>query len=1025
MSLSSSMWAGVTGLLSHGEKMNVIGNNLANVNTVGFKSQRMDFQDFVYQNTYTNSGISQVGRGVKVGAILGDFSQGTFENTQEVTDLAITGRGFFKVKPEGSNQEYYTRAGNFRFDKAGNLKDPNQYTLQGWKVDTSNAAQRAAGGTAPSTNTTKVQGTGMPTDVKLDTWTISPLQTTQVSFSMNLSKDGVDNSRYSGHPFTSLLENWNGVQPPLPNTSPLSSSQYSGTPASITVYDESGGAHTLSVYFDKVTQGDYADSTTSEQMWEYVVTMDPAEDVRQVAEPKNAGWYEAAALKGTGKSYTAKEDFTAVEYIDPLDPTQGTVARQYNKGDVLSPADIAALADYSSTDNNGGFTIKNITETKMAGVLMTGTLTFDSAGGLKNQSAYVVNGTRAPINIGGSAADAVYSEGNGYAIDVEGDPIPVMNENNPAAYMYPTDVSKNGYPLMVANFTGIPGAHSVGSVPDADKYLIELDFGIKASNLDQPWQSSLPLSVTNTPTAQEAIAKQYGTITADDPTNAETHLKYLYSQEGVADVYTSVVKNPKDGALPAYLYENPNYSASKYLAAYKKLYTAYNNQEIAKAMANEKTDYNKDVYTALKTVDTIAESASTAYNAGLAAAKAKEAADAAAAAATPAGTRNPSLDTKAKEAAQRAKDAAAQATAAAAKATQAAKAATDAATAATTAGNAALAAELTAAATALIGNDPANPAGIQGEVADLVGGLDSNGDGTIDWDDFTTEAAYTNTMDPLLNAVETTRAAADFKTYDKEHKHKFTSTAEQTAAIAAKEVSDVEILNLELEIVKNGRYLGADLDNPIANKTQTGTANDPLDPLLWDVDKITTRPWTTDINDADNGSMASYLLEAEPSLASELANYTEPVIRTSGAFTSTSSGGTAENSVISASQNGYGYGDLTSWSVDSDGILSGVYSNGVTLPLYQIALYDFTNKQGLRREGGNLFSQTMASGDPSSAAAGSSGFGTINAQSLEGSNVDMSTEFVYMISTQRGFQSNSKMITTVDTMLDTVINMKR
>lgn len=1014
MSLSSSMWAGVTGLLSHGEKMNVIGNNLANVNTVGFKSQRMDFQDFVYQNTYTNSGISQVGRGVKVGAILGDFSQGTFENTQEVTDLAITGRGFFKVKPEGSNQEYYTRAGNFRFDKAGNLKDPNGYTLQGWKVDTSNAAQRAAGGTAPSTNTTKVQGTGMPTDVKLDTWTISPLQTTQVSFSMNLSKDGVDNSRYSGHPFTSLLENWNGVQPPLPNTSPLSSSQYSGTPASITVYDESGGAHTLSVYFDKVTQGDYADSTTSEQMWEYVVTMDPAEDVRQVAEPKNAGWYEAAALKGTGKSYTAKEDFTAVEYIDPLDPTQGTVTRQYNKGDVLSPADIAALADYSSTDNNGGFTIKNITETKMAGVLMTGTLTFDSAGGLKNQSAYVVNGTRAPINIGGSDADAVYSEGNGYAIDVEGDPIPVMNENNPAAYMYPTDVSKNGYPLMVANFTGIPGAHSVGSVPDADKYLIELDFGIKASNLDQPWQSSLPLSVTNTPTAQEAIAKQYGTIAADadptDPDYAEKHLKYLYSQEGVADVYTSVVKNPKDGALPAYLYENPNYSASKYLAAYKKLYTAYNNQEIAKAMANEKTDYNKDVYTALKTIDTIAESASTAYNAGLAAAKAKEAADAAVDNSVTPPVRNPSLDTKATAAAKRAKEAADQADRAAAKAQQAVQAANDASTAAGNAGNAALAAELAAAANSL--------ADIETQTTALTAELNR-----IITAGFTTEVDYKGTMDTLETAVETTGAA--FTTYDKEHKHKFTSTAEQDAAIAAKEVSDVEILNLQLEIVKNGRYLGADLDNPIANKTQTGTANDPLDPLLWDVDKITTRPWTTDINDADNGSMASYLLEAEPSLASELANYTEPVIRTSGAFTSTSSGGTAENSVISASQNGYGYGDLTSWSVDSDGILSGVYSNGVTLPLYQIALYDFTNKQGLRREGGNLFSQTMASGDPSSAAAGSSGFGTINAQSLEGSNVDMSTEFVYMISTQRGFQSNSKMITTVDTMLDTVINMKR
>lgn len=900
MSLSSSMWAGVTGLLSHGEKMNVIGNNLANVSTVGFKSQRMDFQDFVYQNTYTNSGISQVGRGVKVGAILGDFSQGTFENTQEVTDLAITGRGFFKVKPEGSNQEYYTRAGNFRFDKAGNLKDPNGYMLQGWKVDTSNAAQRAAGGTAPSTNTTKVQGTGTPTDVKLDTWTISPLQTTQVSFNMNLSKEGVDNSRYSGHPFTSLLENWNGTQPPLPNTSPLSASQYSGTPASITVYDESGGAHTLSIYFDKVSQDDYADSNKSEQMWEYVVTMDPAEDVRQVAEPKNAGWYEAAALKGTGKSYTVKEGFQAPVTVTAADGTTTIELKTFAEGYVLSPAEITSLVDYTSqgvdyvnvdganpatpgTFTGGGFNIKDITETKMAGVLMTGTLTFDSAGGLKNQSAYVVNGTRIPLNIGGNNADAVYAEGNGYAIDVEGNPIPVMNENNPAAYMYATDVSKNGYPLMVANFTGIPGAHSVGSVPDADKYLIELDFGIKASNLDQPWQSDLPLSVTNTPTTKEAAVKAYTGYLAGTPPSYNDPDVTLWMTDGVAENYTSVVKNPTDGAMPEYLYVNPSYSASKYLSTYKK----YLEKE------NEITEL-KD-FAALYPDD---------------------------------------------------------------------------------------------------GTATLTPA----EQARL--------------DDYKVRYSHLieiNPGDPSANPVV---PPSD------------NTGANITAAITA---ATAELPALKVEVAKNGKYFGAALDNGIS---ATKVALDPTAPPpadgsdpagLWNISAVTSRAWTTSSSDP----LGRLLVGAEPSLSSDLANYTEPVIRTSGAFTSTSRGGTAENAVIGASQNGYGYGDLTSWSVDSDGILSGVYSNGVTLPLYQIALYDFTNKQGLRREGGNLFSQTMASGDPSSAAAGTSGFGTINAQSLEGSNVDMSTEFVYMIATQRGFQSNSKMITTVDTMLDTVINMKR
>ena len=69
MSLTASMWTGVSGLLAHGEKMNVVGNNIANVSTVGFKGQRMDFADFVYQNSFSSAGVTQIGRGVKIGAV--------------------------------------------------------------------------------------------------------------------------------------------------------------------------------------------------------------------------------------------------------------------------------------------------------------------------------------------------------------------------------------------------------------------------------------------------------------------------------------------------------------------------------------------------------------------------------------------------------------------------------------------------------------------------------------------------------------------------------------------------------------------------------------------------------------------------------------------------------------------------------------------------------------------------------------------------------------------------------------------
>jgi flagellar hook protein FlgE len=125
------------------------------------------------------------------------------------------------------------------------------------------------------------------------------------------------------------------------------------------------------------------------------------------------------------------------------------------------------------------------------------------------------------------------------------------------------------------------------------------------------------------------------------------------------------------------------------------------------------------------------------------------------------------------------------------------------------------------------------------------------------------------------------------------------------------------------------------------------------------------------------------------------------------------------------SQDGYTSGDLQGYSVNDAGILSGRYTNGQTLQLYQIVLYDFPSEQNLRREGSNLYSSTLESGVPSSGAPGTGSFGATKGYSLEQSNADISREFVNMITTQRGFQANSKTITTVDTMLETIINMKR
>jgi flagellar hook protein FlgE len=112
-------------------------------------------------------------------------------------------------------------------------------------------------------------------------------------------------------------------------------------------------------------------------------------------------------------------------------------------------------------------------------------------------------------------------------------------------------------------------------------------------------------------------------------------------------------------------------------------------------------------------------------------------------------------------------------------------------------------------------------------------------------------------------------------------------------------------------------------------------------------------------------------------------------------------------------------------AVDPDGKITGNYSNGQVLYLAQVALTNFTNPWGLSREGGNNYSATRSAGNPLTGPPGTQGTGRISPNSLEQSNVDLSTEFVAMIIQQRGFQANSKIITTTDSMLAELINLKR
>ncbi|EGD46024.1 fagellar hook-basal body protein [Ruminiclostridium papyrosolvens DSM 2782] len=133
-----------------------------------------------------------------------------------------------------------------------------------------------------------------------------------------------------------------------------------------------------------------------------------------------------------------------------------------------------------------------------------------------------------------------------------------------------------------------------------------------------------------------------------------------------------------------------------------------------------------------------------------------------------------------------------------------------------------------------------------------------------------------------------------------------------------------------------------------------------------------------------------------------------------------------DSSVKPSNINGYTTGNLVTFNIGSDGMITGVYSNGQQQPLGLIALAGFDNPAGLQKVGGNLFMPTTNSGDFNKGVpAGSQGVGTLSPGTLEMSNVDLSREFTDMIVTQRGFQANSRIITTSDEMLQELVNLKR
>jgi flagellar hook protein FlgE len=214
---------GLSGLSGASSDLDVIGNNIANANTVGFKQSQAQFAD-MYANSVASATSSQIGIGTRVSEVQQQFGQGTITTTNQALNVAINGNGFFQLSDNGAS--VYSRNGVFHLNSDGTIGNAGGQLLMGYGASNSGIVNSAS--TVPLT---------------VSTSNLAPLATKNVKFAFNL------NSQSANIPSTTSFN-------------PTDSSTYSAT-SSIDVNDSLGGSHQVAVYFVKNTTGSWTAYGTS------------------------------------------------------------------------------------------------------------------------------------------------------------------------------------------------------------------------------------------------------------------------------------------------------------------------------------------------------------------------------------------------------------------------------------------------------------------------------------------------------------------------------------------------------------------------------------------------------------------------------------------------------------------------------------------------------------------------------------------------------------------------------------------
>jgi flagellar hook protein FlgE len=213
-----AMFSGVSGLRAEGEALGVVGDNIANVNTVGFKSQRAVFEDVLGHSILAGTSSALPGSGVRMADVQQLFTQGSLSNTGVSTDVALNGDGFLVVNGtvDGINGNFYTRAGQLSLDNNGFLVNPQQLHVQGYKANADGTLQASV------------------SDLQVPTASLAPFATKNITVTANLDP-------------RAAVKTFDITQP----------DQTSNFSTSIQVFDSLGTARTLDVYFNNAGGNQY------------------------------------------------------------------------------------------------------------------------------------------------------------------------------------------------------------------------------------------------------------------------------------------------------------------------------------------------------------------------------------------------------------------------------------------------------------------------------------------------------------------------------------------------------------------------------------------------------------------------------------------------------------------------------------------------------------------------------------------------------------------------------------------------